>query len=297
MWMADISQLVYLREGYVRAQLKRWGFETVRWIEDSLTDTQAVVAAHGDHVVLAFRGTEGRKDFLTDLLFRKLPFQAGLAGAPTIGQVHRGFLAALDSVWNQVLTAVQGLGPDRPLFVCGHSLGAALAQLAAMRLVKHGRAVAAVYVYGSPRVGDAEFRDAYNSVLKRQTFLHVNDQDVVPTVPPRWTGFDHVAQPGRRFNEAHQISDEVSGEESESTAAQPQDQESQAANRDLMERVAGVVRESHHYLGVNDLSAAVGRGMTYGAQFEAGRLDDHGIAQYLFKFACAIVDERIAALE
>ena len=294
MWLADIAQLVYLREGYVRAQFKRWGYEPVRWIENAATDTQAVVAVRNDHVVISFRGTEGRTDFLTDLLFPKLPFRIDSAGSRPLGKAHRGFVDALDSVWGQLLVALQGVGPDRPLFVSGHSLGAALAQLTAMRLESLGHAVAAVYVYGSPRVGDAQFRDAYNGVLKGRTFLHVNDRDIVTTVPPRWTGFAHVAQPARRFDEGHLIT--ADDTESTSPASVPRGQDTQVANRDLMERAATVVRASHRYLGIDDLSAGAARSMTYGAQFDEGRLDDHGIAQYLFKFACAIVDDRIAAM-
>ena len=297
MWLSDFSQLVYMREGYVRTSLAQWGFERVRWIEDKATDTQAVVAARsGDgtgHLVVAFRGTEGGKDFLTDLRFRKGVFHAGATGAQPVGQVHRGFATALESVWGQVLAAVRELGPDRPIFVCGHSLGAALAQLAAMRLVGHGRNVAAVYVYGSPRVGNADFCDAYNGALKERTFLHINDQDVVTTVPPRWAGFDHVAQPARRFDVGHQITSDDGAMQSEPTLPPGQDEE--AANRELMARAAQVLQDSHRYLGVRDLRAGPATGMTYGAAFEQGRLDDHGIAQYLFKFACSIIDEKITA--
>jgi hypothetical protein len=292
--LAELSQLVYLRERYVRRQLDALGYPSARWIEDPETDTQVLVAGAADHAVVVFRGTAGGRDILTDLMFRKVAFQAGPAGAPPVGRVHRGFAAALDSVWSRVLAAAQDVGRDRPLFVGGHSLGAALAQLAALRLAGHGQPVAGVYTYGSPRVGDAAFRDAYDAALGERTFLHVNDEDVVTTVPPWWTGFDHVAQPARRFDKTHRLALDAEGPPSPADA--PRGAEAEAASRALMERAAAVVSDSQRYLGVQDLQADAARGMTYGAAFEEGRLDDHGIAQYLFKFACAIVEDRIAAM-
>ncbi len=98
--------------------------------------------------------------------------------------MHRGFASALAGVWDQVPAAVREAGPARPLFVSGHSLGAALAQLAALRLAGHGADVAGVYVYGSPRVGNAAFRTKYDAALGARTFLHINHEDVVATVPP-----------------------------------------------------------------------------------------------------------------
>jgi thioesterase domain-containing protein len=293
--LAELSQLVYLRESYVRAQLGGIGYAPVRWIEDSDTDTQAVAAGGTDHAVVVFRGTAGGRDILTDLLFRKVPFHAGPSGAPAVGRVHRGFAGALDSVWSQVLAAAQELGRDRPLFVAGHSLGAALAQLAAMRLASHGLTIAGLYTYGSPRVGDAAFRDAYNAALGDRTFMHINDADIVTTVPPWWTGFDHVAQPARRFDKTHRMSLDESAPAAR--AAAPQGADAEAASRALMEQAAAVVSESRRYLSVDDIQAASAGGMTYGAAFEEGRLDDHGIAQYLFKFACAIVEDRIAGAD
>jgi hypothetical protein len=296
--LAELSQLVYLQPGYVRTQLGQRGYEEVRWIEDRRTDTQAVLAGCDDHAVLVFRGTAGGRDILTDLLFRKVPFAIAATRddkAPAAGEVHRGFAAALESVWPEVLAAVREIAPAKPLFVAGHSLGAALAQLAALRIAGHGEAVAGVYVYGSPRVGDADFRASYDAALRGQTFLHVNHEDAVTAVPPRWVGFDHVAQPLRRFDKGHRIAMEES--ESGSSTAAPEDAAAdEAARRELMERAAAAVQDGRAHLDVRDLSAGTTSGMTYGATFEQGRLDDHGVAQYLFKFACSIIEDRMAAV-
>jgi Lipase (class 3) len=112
-WLADLAQLVYLKESYVRGQLKLWGFEPVRWIEDKSTDTQAFVAAKMDYAVVSFRGTKGFKDLLTDLSFRKEPFHGGALEKQPVGRVHRGFVTAFESVWAAVLAAVNELGPNR----------------------------------------------------------------------------------------------------------------------------------------------------------------------------------------
>jgi triacylglycerol lipase len=289
MWLADLAQLVYLRQGFVERQLRRWGFDSVSWIEqrDKDVDTQAVVAACDSHGVVAFRGTRGGTDILTDLKFRKKDFHPGPTGSPT-GRVHRGFLRALDGVWGAVDEAVGRLSdarPGRPLFVCGHSLGAALATLAARRLVGHGRDVAGVYVYGSPRVGNDDFRDDYDRVLRARTFLHVNGDDVVTRVPPRWLGFQHVAGESRRF-EASGHAFTVRPHDADDDG--PQDGSDDGLRRD-MDRLRESLSRSERQRDPRATPAA----SAYGAVFEDGAVDEHSIGEYLFKFACALVEERL----
>jgi pimeloyl-ACP methyl ester carboxylesterase len=292
MWLADLSNLVYRNEGYVTAQLGRWGFESTRWIEDQPTDTQAFVAVKNDSLVVSFRGTKGIRDLLTDISIRKVAFQVGREPSNSAGKVHRGFLAALDSIWDQVLAAVNELGPARPVFVTGHSLGAALAQLAAIRLAANGQTVAAVYLYGSPRVGDADFVTAYNKLLEKKTYLHINHTDIVATIPPGWLGFHHVGQLARRFDAGHLL---AADGEPESQDVMPGADEA-AATRQLIDRAAAAIAASNAYLDLTDLTQPV-QGLTYSANFETGRVDDHGIAQYLFKFACSIVDDKFEAMK
>jgi len=75
-------------------------------------------------------------------------------------------------------------GVGRQLVFGGHSLGAALAALAAMKAAANGRAVSAVYTFGMPRTGDTTFAEAYNRTLGDRTYRFVYECDVVPTVPP-----------------------------------------------------------------------------------------------------------------
>jgi hypothetical protein len=103
--------------------------------------------------------------------------------------VHSGFNMALDRIWPGVEKAVKDL--RGPLFVTGHSLGAAMAVLAGARLGRSGIACS-VYAYGCPRVGNAAFVQSYppNATVHRI----VNDNDAVATVPPAILGYEHVGQ-------------------------------------------------------------------------------------------------------
>ena len=75
--------------------------------------------------ILAFRGTAQGIDWVTDALVIPVPFAGRLC--------HGGFTLAFLSVWGKIK---KQLRMDHPLLICGHSLGGALAELAASKLHK-----------------------------------------------------------------------------------------------------------------------------------------------------------------
>ena len=95
--------------------------------------------------------------------------------------MHQGFWQTLDQAWEQVLSQVRPeLAKGGQLWVTGHSLGGALAVLAAARLSGESMAPSAVYTFGAPRVGDSDFGRAYPAPLYRVE----NGNDIVCHVPP-----------------------------------------------------------------------------------------------------------------
>lgn len=70
---------------------------------------------------------------------------------------HAGFLDAASAVWPQIGTAIERcMQEKRPLFVTGHSLGAAIALATVDRAQgEKGLDTAQVFVFGAPRVGRA----------------------------------------------------------------------------------------------------------------------------------------------
>lgn len=179
-WLSEISRLIYRRNpdekqedsvGPSRGQiLATVGLREALFL--GRQDTQCALLRSAPHnrppfAVLVFRGTTGLRNWFLDLDVRPERI------APRV-VVHRGFKEALHQVWSDLLPHLEKL--TEPLFMTGHSMGGALAQLAAWY-----HAPRAVYSFGAPRVGDAGFAARMTSF---PIFRLVNDRDVVALLPP-----------------------------------------------------------------------------------------------------------------
>jgi len=168
-WLAEASLLAYVEDdARIEEAWRSAGGADVAFF--ARQGTHAHVARVADVTVVAFRGTRvhGVENLKTDLRFLLAPGEGG--------RVHSGFLAALDLVWADLARHLERAPPPGRVLFTGHSLGAALATLAAARRPER----AAVYTFGSPRVGDAAFRDGYPLPAVRI----VNHNDVVARLPP-----------------------------------------------------------------------------------------------------------------
>jgi len=193
--MASMSQLAYdqydidieARQMFI-AKLEGGGFKLIKTFNSKETDTQAFLATNDDFAVLAFRGTEVAKvvDMKTDAIAGKLT---------TIqGEVHKGFANAYASVEAEIEKQLKTLSGDLPLYITGHSLGAALATVCTQKLeykASFQDQIAACYTFGSPRVGDSHFNRAFKAPIYRMT----NTTDIVTVVPLLAMGYIHVGDP------------------------------------------------------------------------------------------------------
>ncbi len=186
-WMAELSRLVYRHdvpetEPLVPSRgffLAKAGLREVRFFNDEKIGAQAILVVDGmpSFAALVFRGTEqGLPDFAADLADLHVRSDAEIV------DVHSGFKGQLDSIWDQIEVALSKL--TCPIFYTGHSLGAALATLAAVR-----RPPQAVYAFGSPLVGN----NAFARMTARLPIHRVVDgSDIVTVMPPRKFGFVHT---------------------------------------------------------------------------------------------------------
>jgi pimeloyl-ACP methyl ester carboxylesterase len=179
-WLAEASTLVYADEAYVIKQFRAAGLRHLKFF--SKLSTQCFIASNERFAIVAFRGSEGWKlnepfdprrtlaDWTTDFDIRLADWFRG-------GRVHRGFKDALEEVWAEIFPYIKKLADqDCKIWVTGHSLGAALAALAADRF----QDVQGLYTFGSPRVGDRDFQENF----RLQAYRVVNGDDLVARVLP-----------------------------------------------------------------------------------------------------------------
>jgi hypothetical protein len=180
-WLSEAATLIYADEDFVRIRFQKAGMNQVVFFNKD--STQCFVASNDKFAFVVFRGSEIWKkkekfdlekvlaDLMTDVDIRLVKWEQG-------GKVHRGFKNALDEVWDDLAVYIEKLHQKGlKIWFGGHSLGAALATLAADRCPY----AAGVYTIGSPRVGDSDFRDQYHV----QAYRIVNNSDIVAKVPPK----------------------------------------------------------------------------------------------------------------
>jgi triacylglycerol lipase len=184
--LAKAARLAYHDQFAITSLIRNWNFTQFHFFEQN--HTQAFMMGNDQLIILAFRGTEGNsiKDWMTDANINLIE--------DCYGEVHRGFSFGLNEIWQDVLSKLQSFRTqNQPLFITGHSLGAALATLAAARLSAPNQ-VQGVYTFGSPRVGNQDFAACFDSVYSGQAFRFVNNNDLVTRVAPREFGYKHVCQ-------------------------------------------------------------------------------------------------------
>ena len=180
-WFADAALLAYSSESAIKATCHDAGISGDVVAFFGAQSSQAYVISMPNAIVLAFRGTQvddfwaSVLDFAIDASFLPVSDSHG-------NLVHGGFLRALEEIWSDVvahLLAEQARN-SRPLWITGHSLGAALATIAANRCGDDPRfRLQGVYTFGSPRVGDPGFGDR----IQVPVFRFRNDSDIVPHLP------------------------------------------------------------------------------------------------------------------
>ncbi|KAF0690077.1 Aste57867_18526 [Aphanomyces stellatus] len=179
--------------------LLRDGLEEATCIHDVETDTHCVVLHTDFKIIFAFRGTDSRANVKTDLEFAldSVPWLPPAHDVKQTPFVHRGFLTAYAAVREQCHAALKDLlaryddmrgcsSTAVQVYCTGHSLGGALATLAALDFKLNLRQAAVLYNYGSPRVGTHSFSRVFNSEIPL-AFRLVNEGDIICGLPQRVT--------------------------------------------------------------------------------------------------------------
>ncbi|MBR8188314.1 alpha/beta fold hydrolase [Burkholderia vietnamiensis] len=146
--------------------------------------SRAIVRQTAGGLVVAFPGTDNLDCVAADL-------DAHPIDVIGLGLVHHGFWKAWGAIAVDVLAAIDG----RPVTLVGHSLGAAIAIMAAAAMVVGGNPPAAVYGFEPPRVSKNGSVAAVLAAVPLNLFK--NGNDIVPDLPPDWEHAGPIRQIGR----------------------------------------------------------------------------------------------------
>jgi len=195
---SSLSHIAYFNKIKVKSFMKALGAK--KTVVYDHKKAQAFLSIWENKAILTFRGTQPIesisffqkvriKYFLTfkinplPIIFNHNDILADLNLIPTSFDdindvdVHSGFLGELDKLWNNIISDINQEVGDIPIWVTGHSLGAAMATLAGMR-----HSFESVTTFGEPRVG-SNINKAFKSKNHNR---YVNGDDPVTTVPPEF---------------------------------------------------------------------------------------------------------------
>ena len=194
LFLAQACSLAYLDAAVGVARFRdELGLEAVLI---SVGNTQVYIAQNDSVLVVAFRGSQrtntldGLKDWLLTnannyLIVPEGQIGTDFAAAGVGARFHRGFMEALHEIWEPLLATVTKAidAKERPLWITGHSLGGALALLAAWRLQRNFVTVHEVVTFGAPMIGNDTAARAFEQEFSGKIFRYVNFEDPVPLLP------------------------------------------------------------------------------------------------------------------
>jgi triacylglycerol lipase len=176
---AKLAGIAYLDLPEAKKEAKKLGFTKAVLVD--IEGAQTFVFTNKHDCAIACRGTEPTEmnDIYADLEIFKADSVSG-------NKVHQGFKEEVDKVFSDVEVLVNKFGDKKDIWVCGHSLGGAMATILGQRLEVRGVDVDTLFTFGSPRAGGPNFSKWCDEHLNHQRF--VNNNDVVPCVPTalRW---------------------------------------------------------------------------------------------------------------
>tara|TARA_E500000178_G_scaffold328119_1_gene357797 strand:- start:647 stop:1393 length:747 start_codon:yes stop_codon:yes gene_type:complete len=177
---AEMAKIAYEDGKEAKPFFKNLGYTGHKFIDHD--GAQAHCVWTSKEFVLCCRGTEPTElnDLKADLNIWPDKAQVG-------GWVHNGFQNEIDDIWPDIIATLKK-HTKKKISICGHSLGGAMATIAASRLLEYKPVL---YTFGSPRVGSAAF---VKECADLEHYRFVNNNDLVTVIPPWFMGYRHHGQ-------------------------------------------------------------------------------------------------------
>ena len=195
-----LAQLAYqspdvVEQAYTsKAAVLEGALELPRYLTDADTDLQAYIVRFPDLTAIAVRGTSTLQDAFCDLQADMCTFHSTLNPGLPFSRVHCGMFeqyCKLETLIKPVLDEMT-IDENEKVVCLGHSLGAAIATMAAVSLSTVYPNRVSLYGFGSPRVGDAKFKAICQQHLTDLTLVKHSADPVVKVMVG--SVYQHVAE-------------------------------------------------------------------------------------------------------
>ncbi|MCJ1321499.1 hypothetical protein MMC15_006844 [Xylographa vitiligo] len=169
---------------------------TMMEFEDtSSTDDTGFVAVDDKNrmVIVAFRGSDSWSNWVVNLEVIRVA-----TGWCDNCNVHDGYWKSWHEIKDRIIPLLEKAvkeHPDYRIIITGHSLGAAIATLAAaeIRMIgSHYMKFTELYSYGSPRIGNRALA-AFLSMQSKLSYRITAGDDPIPRMPGAILGYRHVS--------------------------------------------------------------------------------------------------------
>lgn len=189
-WLAELCRISYTPDHIERTRRRfrdlphrlqileeRSGFREVHSVHKSGNHASIYVwegEGGAEATVLCFRGTNKLRQWIMNGIFRPHRWKRfHIPGQPDGCFVHSGFYVLFKRLWPRLIPELEHL--PRPWIFTGHSLGGALATIAALVAGPDS-----VYTFGSPKIGNQAMADSLRTF---HLYRVVNSLDLVPGLP------------------------------------------------------------------------------------------------------------------
>lgn len=176
-----------------RKIIKSWGFQ---YKQIDIESSSCTIFWNDESCFIAFAGTDSISDLIRDMAIEGIHWNE-------VSYVHKGFYDTAMKIYKPLINFLEKMNLfDRPMWLTGHSLGAAQCILTALMLFEEREEfskgmIRGIYTFAQPKVGGPFFVKKAHEILSNRFFRIVNEGDLIPYLPDK--GF----LPEREFKYEH----------------------------------------------------------------------------------------------
>ena len=165
----ETNGILYLKNNFADGKV-------ISFIDNKNIQLAIIVSEILKIIVIVFRGTDSFTDIIYDCYISKKYLDKNIF-------IHSGFYNQLNSVYGELMIKVEKYLNDYQIYISGHSAGGAHSTIFSYLLSKKTEKIIKVITFGSPKIGNYEWKQSYESKKNILNYRITNNNDIVSVIP------------------------------------------------------------------------------------------------------------------